>query len=238
MGGNSLTLGRLLPRGDGLACAIGEIKIHQYPTLLRRRAFKELQKEDKVMAKLFDIENVVVAEVVTVVHGKGYAIARNCEEKMIFCHFNDGGKLSVTREFRVTFSYTDELTTPPIHGRIALIREKRDGMKFDKGVMWVPIADWNDVSWVTQLEDVFRVVMFNHTIDGDPAPNNTETIVMEEGTLQSIITKILEGENDLGKKIITSNLGGKVLSSHVGWDILRKDKWTTCRCPLPRHLQR
>ncbi len=233
-----MTLGRPLPLGDGSACAIGEIKIHQYPTLLRRRVFEELQKEDTVMAKLFNVKAVVVAGVVTHISDKGYIIARNCDKKMIFCHINDGGRLSVTKGHKVTFSYSDEFLIPPIHSRIALIREKRDGMKFDKGVMWVPIEDWNDVSWVTQMEDVFRVVMFNHTVNGDPAPNNAETITMAGGTLRSIIEKIESGEEDLGRSVITSNLGCKVLSSHVGWDKEVDGAWKSCPCPLPRHLQR
>ncbi len=190
------------------------------------------------MTILFDAQKVVVAKVVQRVNHKGYVITRNCDPKEIFCHINNGGRLSVTKGHKVTFNRNNELPIPSINDKIAMIREGRENMKYDQGVMWAPIEDWNEVSWVTQLEDVFRVVMFNHMIDGDPAPNNRETITMAGGTLRSIIEKIENGEEDLGRKIIASNLGRKVLSSHVGWDIMRGNKWTNCQCPLPRYLQR
>ncbi len=238
MVGNSLTLGRLLPRGDGLACAIGEIKIHQYPTLLRRRVLEELQKEDTVMAKLFNLDGVVVATVMKRIPHKGYFFVQNGEPQQIFCHINNGGGLDVTDRGEILFS-NQELYIPYEGKEIALVRAsvEIDNPLHKKAAMWVPLDHWKRCSsYVERLNSTYRVVGYNHTVNGEPTSHEDQ--IMAENTLRNLIGEIRAGRHDINGKTFVASLGTLVLANNVGWQRQVNGKWVDCPCPLPRHLQR
>jgi hypothetical protein len=240
MGGNSLTLGRPLPLGDGSACAIGEIKIHQYPTLLRRRVFKEIQYEDKVMAKLFDIDDVVVATVMKRIPHKGYFFVQNGEPQQIFCHINNGGGLDVTDRGEILFS-CQELYLPYEGKEIALVRasEETENPLRNKAAMWVPLDHWKRCSsYVERLNSTYRVIAYNHTINDAPAENNNEEATWAEGILKDLIKEVRSGRIDINGQTYSTEIGGQIFASHVGWQRQVNGKWVDCPCPLPRHLQR
>ena len=193
------------------------------------------------MTKLFGKEVVVaVVKDMPVASGYVYFFAKNGKPEKIFCHqFQGGTELSVTRDGRIVMGFNGEFIPPQKGEEIVLVRESSnsDDRGYTKAGRWVPIRHWHEVKWAMNAHQTYRVIGYNHRVNGQFTPSTNNKEILVESDLLTIVRKYnRDAPGDRLSPSYSNSIGRYEYTRDITWERKCSDgKWIECADPRPVH---
>ena len=182
---------------------------------------------------------VVLATATDIPNGQ-FFFAQNGEPAKIFCHCGQGGtELDVTRNGHIVMRTMDDVFPPCKGEEVILIRESdcSKDWRYTKAARWVPIKIWQDVKWAMNAHETYRVVGYDHRVNGKFLPSTTREEMLAQDTLLGIVRMYnRDNKDDKLSPCYGSTLLGCKYTRKIRWERLCSDgKWVECADPRPVH---
>ena len=173
---------------------------------------------------------------VTDVPNTDFFFVQNGDPAKIFCHCNQGGRLTV-KDNKLAIA-RDYVAPPPIGKEIVLIRESNTPgtRQYTKALMWVPVAEWENNRWVLNLDETYRAIAYDHRVNGRFTSKTKSEDQMVTGKLEEILIQFPRRDHgDPCEENHLSQLGELKFSYRVRWERLCSDGlWVECADPRPK----
>jgi hypothetical protein len=168
------------------------------------------------------------------------ALVTRGEPAKIFCHSGQGGtELDVTKGGHIVMRVTDAVYPPCKGEQLVLVRESDNASdwRYTKAARWVPIKLWQEVKWAMNAHETYRIVGYDHRVNGQFMPSTTREELVDQGTLLGIVKMYNRDiNNDKLSPHYDSTLAGCKYTRKVRWERLCADgKWVECADPRPVH---